>query len=87
MKLEPLAVREALAGYAAANRVTEAERAARLACMTQDQARAMYDSLVATWTQTNMPQAEQRRLDRWRVKTLLEVRRAFEQLAEARGLL
>jgi hypothetical protein len=86
MKLEAQVVREALAGYAAANEVTEAERIVRLARMTPDEARSMYDSLVATWAQARMPQAELRRLDRWRMKTLLDIRRAFEQLARARGL-
>ncbi len=87
MKLKPLVVREALAGYAAASQVIEAERAARLARMTPAEARAIFDSLVATGTQTEIPQSELQRLDRWRMKTLLEVRRVFEQLARARGLL
>lgn len=44
--LDPLFVREVLAGYAAANEVTEAERQERLARMTTEEALAIWRDLL-----------------------------------------
>ena len=79
-------IREALAGYARANEVIENERVERLARMTPEQARAIYDELVETWW-GSASREESERLDLWRVETLITVRRAFEQLARAQGAL
>ena len=84
--LQADAVREVLAGYARANEVIEEERMERLARMTPQEARAIYDDLVKGRRAPMSPdQAE--RLDLWRAETLIAVRRAFQALAEARGAL
>jgi hypothetical protein len=79
-------IREALAGYARANEVIENERMERLARMTSEQARAIYDELVETWWGSASREGSER-LDLWRAATLIAVRRAFEQLARAQGAL
>jgi hypothetical protein len=79
-------IREALAGYARANEVIENERMERLARMTPEQARAIYDELVETWWASASREGSER-LDLWRAETLIAVRRAFEQLARAQGAL
>jgi hypothetical protein len=79
-------IREALAGYARANEVIENERMERLARMTSEQARAIYDELVETWWGSASREGSER-LDLWRAETLIAVRRAFEQLARAQGAL
>ena len=79
-------IREALAGYARANEVIENERMDRLARMTSEQARAIYDELVETWWGSASREGSER-LDLWRAETLIAVRRAFEQLARAQGAL
>ena len=79
-------IREALAGYARANEVIENERMERLARMTPEQARAIYDELVETWWGSASREGSER-LDLWRAETLIAVRRAFEQLARAQGAL
>ena len=77
-------IREALAGYARANEVIENERMERLARMTPEQARAIYDELVETWWGSASREGSER-LDLWRAETQIAVRRAFEQLARAQG--
>jgi hypothetical protein len=84
--LEANLIREALAGYARANEVIENERLERLARMTSEQARAIYDELVETWWGSASREGSER-LDLWRAETLIAVRRAFEQLARAQGAL
>jgi hypothetical protein len=79
-------IREALAGYARTNEVIENERMERLAHMTSEQARAIYDELVETWWGSASREGSER-LDLWRAETLIAVRRAFEQLARAQGAL
>ena len=79
-------IREALAGYARANEVIENERMDRIARMTSEQARAIYDELVETWRGSASREGSER-LDLWRAETLIAVRRAFEQLARAQGAL
>jgi hypothetical protein len=79
-------IREALAGYARANEVIENERMERLARMTPEQARAIYDELVETWWASASREGSER-LDLWRAETLIAVRRAFEQLARGQGAL
>ena len=79
-------IQEALAGYARANEVIENERRERLALMTPEQSRAIYDDLVETWWASASREGSER-LDLWRAETLIAVRRAFEQLARAQGVL
>ena len=84
--LQATLIREALAGYARANEVIENERMERLARMTSEQARAIYDELVETWWVSTSREGSER-LDLWRAETLIAVRRAFEQLARGQGAL
>lgn len=79
-------VREILAGYARANEVIEQERMERLARMTPEEARAIYDDLVNGWRAPASP-AEAQRLDLWRAETTTATRRAFQALARAMRVL
>ena len=80
--LQAETIRETLAGYARANEVIEHERMQRLAHMTAEESRAIYDSLVEGWHPTMSP-AEMERMDLWRAETLIAIRRAFDSLAKA----
>lgn len=77
---------EALEGYARANTWMEIERIERLARMTTDEARAIFQELNASWEAVAESEEGLEWLDSWRVETLVGVRRAFRQLAEAKGL-
>ena len=77
-------IREILAGYARANEVVEIERMERLAHMTPEESRAIYDDLVEGWHPAMSP-TEMERLDLWRAETSVAVRRAFDKLARAQG--
>lgn len=77
-------IREILAGYARADEVIENERMERLAHVTPEESRAIYDDLVEGWHPTLSP-TEMERLDLWRAETLIAVRRAFDKLAKAQG--
>jgi hypothetical protein len=70
------AVRETLSGYAQAAAVTERERMERLARMTPQEARAIYDDLCQSWSAQRDTQ-DLERLERWRLETLLAVREAM----------
>ena len=74
-------IREVLAGYAAANKVTEKERAERLANLTPEQALAIARDLEASWEASTATRDGLDRLEVWQLETKLEVRRAFEAMA------
>ena len=74
-------------GYARANVFLEAERIQRLARLTPERARAEYDDLIESWDNRSDKAEGLERLDLWRAETLIFVRRAFEIMARARGLL
>lgn len=76
-----------LAGYAAANEVIEKERAERLARLTPEQAIELGHDLEASWEASAPSQAGLDRLESWRLETKLKVRRAFDAMARARGLI
>ncbi len=78
---------EMLKGYARANAWLEIERMERLASMTADEARAIFQELNAGWESLAESEEGLDRLDPWRVETLVAVRHAFRQLAKAKGLL
>jgi len=82
--LQAEVIRETLAGYARANQVIEKERIQRLAGMSPEQARTIYDDLVNGWRPPASVE-ERERLDLWRAETLVAVRRAFDKLAKAQG--
>lgn len=77
---------EVLNGYARANEYLEEERRQRLAHLTPEQSRRIFAELVEAWQR--QPQSitgDRQRLDTWRLETLVAVRKAFRQLAEAKG--
>jgi len=80
-------VAEALEGYARANEFMESERMKRLARLTPEEARAEFDDLIEGWEALPDKGKDLHRLEAWRLETLLAVRRAFEQIARAKGLL
>ena len=78
---------ESLEGYARANAFLEVERMLRLARLTPEEARAEFDELTEGWEALPDKGEGLERLDLWRAETLVAVRRAFEQMARAMGLL
>ena len=76
-------MRETLSGYARAAAVIERERMARLARMTPEEARAIYDGLCRSWATWGQSPAEDalERLEQWRLETLLAVREAMACLS------
>jgi len=72
-------VRETLSGYARAAVVIERERMERLAQMTPEEARAIYDDLCRSWATWGQARNLER-LERWRLETLLAVREAMARL-------
>ena len=79
------AVVEMIQGYARANAWLENERMERLARMTPDEARVIFQELNAGWESLAESEKGLERLDLWRVETLVAVRHAFGQLAKAKG--
>jgi hypothetical protein len=79
------AIIETLQGYARANLWLETERMERLARMTPDEARAIFQELNASWEAMFELEEGLERLDLWRIETLVGVRHALKQLAEAKG--
>lgn len=74
---------QSLRGYAEANRIAEAERRARLAHVTDNEARALFDSLNQRMSE--MSTEENSRLAKLRLAHHLIVREAMLRLARARG--
>ncbi len=87
-KLDPVVVREVLAGYAIANEFMEAELIEQLASMSDDDARAVDRDLYAFWA--GLPAWTREGLERLeplQLESLLATRQAFEQMAVAQGVL
>jgi hypothetical protein len=84
--MDKTVIREMLAGYAVANEVLEEERAKRLATLSPEEALAMARDLEASWEATASHEGLDR-LETWRLETKLKVRRAFEAMARAQGLI
>lgn len=81
-------VAEMIRAYAAASDFLEAERMARLAKMTPEESREIFEALYALWSQTGRGSGGDREaLDRLKIDHLIEQRRAFERLARRKGLL
>jgi hypothetical protein len=72
---------QTLAGYAEANAIAEAERRARLAAMTETQARAIFDDLCATGYHLARDDGDWERLNRWRIEQKIMLRRALDRVA------
>jgi hypothetical protein len=78
-------IAETIQGYARANALMEIERMERLGRMTPEEARAIFQELTAGWEALAESEEGLERLDLWRAETLVAVRRAFMQLAKAKG--
>jgi hypothetical protein len=86
-KLDREILRQTLAGFAEVNKITEAERRARLKTMTDAEARAIFDDLCASWERLGKGGGDWERVNRWRIEQKINVRQAFERLARAKGLI
>jgi hypothetical protein len=81
-------VQQTLRGYAEANEIASAERAAALAQLTRQESWATFDALYDTWKRTG-----QRAGGNWedlaeqRLSEAIALRRAFEMIARRKGLL
>ncbi len=75
-KLDAAVIREALAGYALANQVIEAERQATLAQMSHAESLATWRDLMRGFNERPKMQQNLDRLDLWQVEGLVDVRRA-----------
>jgi hypothetical protein len=84
-KLDAAIIRRTLEGFADVNRRTAAERCARLRQMSDEEARRIFDDLVATYGHFQGDGAGWERLARARIEHKLSVRRAFERLARSRS--
>lgn len=79
-KEQSAAVRATIRGYAEAAAFIEQERIERLARMTPEEARAIYDDLCHS-----LPEARaENNLEAWRVTTLLSVRDAMLRVSRKR---
>ncbi len=78
-----------IAGYAVAAEYIEQERIERLRRMTDEEARADYAALVNFHRQFKNDADKEglKRLEEWRLQEKIAMRRAFEKVARARGLL
>ena len=85
--LDPVVIREALAGYQAANDVIEAERREQLAQTTSAESWAQWREMVSSYNiEADWP-VDIDRLDLWEVEGLLVIRRAMDLLAESQGFI
>lgn len=85
-RLKPQAL-EYLRGYALAGEFLNAERTERLARMTPEESRAIFDQLCEIWNRTGSKTGGHLdALDELRVRSLFAQRRAFELYATSRGL-
>ncbi len=87
-KLDRVTVLQTLRGYAIVNKITEAERRARLQTMTDAEARAIFVALYVTWKKTGRQAGgDWEALARQKMEYHLQLRRAFETLARHKGWL
>ena len=79
---------QTLAGYREVNRLTEAERQARLQTLTDAEAREMFAALYADWQRSGQRAGgDWEALAREKLEHKIQVRRAFEALARHKGLI
>ncbi len=79
---------QTLAGYAEVNKITAAERRARLKTMTDAEAREIFESLYETWKRSGqLAGGNWEALARRKIEYKIQIRRAFESLAKAKGLI
>ena len=81
-------VQQALRGYAEANEIASAERAAALAQLTRQESWAAFDALYDAWKRTGQRAGgDWEALAKQRLAEAIAVRRAFEMIARRKGLL
>lgn len=80
-------IAEMIHAYSQAEKFLEAERMERLARMTPQEARAIFDDLCRAWEAAADRQVGLDRLEPLRIERLVQTRRAFERLAVRKGLL
>ena len=87
-KLDRDILLQTLAGYAEVNRITAAESAARMKTMTDAEAMRIFVSLYETWKQTGKQAGGNwDALARWKLEQKIQIRKAFETFARAKGLI
>ncbi|MEK7278181.1 MAG: hypothetical protein AAB427_12595, partial [Chloroflexota bacterium] len=75
-------------GYAEVNKITAAERDARMKTMTDAEAMRIFVSLYETWKQTGKQAGGNwDALARWKLEQKIQIRKAFETFARAKGLI
>lgn len=82
-RLDATVIREALAGYALVNEVTETERQAALAHSTREEALATWRDLMSGFNERPEMHHNLDRIDLWQVEGLLTIRRALDLAAKA----
>lgn len=80
-RLDAVAIREVLAGYALANKVIETRRQAILAQMSRAEALAIWRDLMRGLNERPEMHRNLDRLDLWQVEGLITVRRALDLMA------
>jgi hypothetical protein len=80
-------IRERLAGYAAAAEIIEQEKRERLPSMTPAESWATFEQLVAFGRQFQGDPATLQVFEPRRIEDHLQMRRIFEKLAKAQGLI
>jgi hypothetical protein len=80
-------IAEMVRAYSEAEEFLEAERMERLARMTPQEARGIYDSMCRAWEAVASREEGLGRLEELRIETLVQRRCAFEQLAARKGIL
>ena len=80
-RLDAVAIREVLAGYALANKVIETRRQAILAQMSRAEALAIWRDLMRGFNERPEMHRNLDRLDLWQVEGLISVRRALDLMA------
>ena len=80
-------IAEMIHAYGQAEEFLEAERMERLARMTPQEARAIFDDLCRAWEAVADRQVGLEWLEPLRIERLVQTRRAFERLAARKGLL
>ncbi len=87
-KLDRDILLQTLAGYAEVNRITDAERRARLKTMTDAEAREIFASLYETWKRSGkLAGGNWEALARSKIEHKIRVRQAFEALARRNNLI
>ena len=87
-KLDREILRQTLAGYAEVNKITEAERRARLKTMTDAEPLAIFASLYELWERSGKRAGgDWEALSRRVIEHKIRVRKDFETLARRKGLI